>query len=258
MRVGNVCKRVYGSYKIKLTNDNEEKYIKLNKNIDETSYKAMLEYYHMTKYKYQDENCKVEMIGVHEDGTMGSVIFSKTFSQEVIEDKEILKSTDEIVSEIKSLLELLDRKNEYHNSMRSAFDKKQDVLLHKVETLKFLDATKVNIIDEKLKIIDELEEVRHNRRINKNEARKLQYLHSKINLQEIINKFAQIKIPIDTKEYEYVSGDIEKQMMKEIKYDNDKQRINIMKQINGKYKKIVNDETRKVLICYNSSYSNQH
>lgn len=248
-----MCKRVYGSYKIKLTNDNEEKYIKVNKNIDETSYKVMLEYYHMTKYKYQNEDCTVEMIGVYEDETIGSVIFSKTFSKEVVEDKEILKSTDEIVSDIKSLLELLDRKNEYHNSMRSAFDKKQDVLLHKVETLSSINPNEVNIVDEKLKIIDELEKVRVNRRINKNEARKLQYLHSKINLQEIINKFAQIKIPIDIKEYEYVSGDIEEQMMKEIKYSNDKQRINIMKQINGKYKKIVNDETRKVLMCYNNS-----
>lgn len=253
-----MCKRIYKSYKIRVINDDGEKYIDFNKNIDATSYNTIIKYYHTTKHKYQDENCKVEMIGVHEDETIGSVIFSKTFSKEVVEDKEILKSTDEIVSDIKSLLELLDRKNEYHNSMRSAFDKKQDVLLHKVETLSSINPTKVNIIDEKLKIIDELEEVRIDRRINKNEARKLQYLHSKINLQEIINKFAQIKIPIDTKEYEYVSGDIEEQMMKEIKYSNDKQRINIMKQINGKYKKIVNDETRKVLICYNSSYSNQH
>lgn len=248
-----MCKRIYKSYKIRVINDDGEKYIDFNKNIDATSYNTIIKYYHTTKHKYQDENCKVEMIGVHEDETIGSVIFSKTFSKEVVEDKEILKSTDEIVSDIKSLLELLDRKNEYHNSMRSAFDKKQDVLLHKVETLSSINPNEVNIVDEKLKIIDELEKVRVNRRINKNEARKLQYLHSKINLQEIINKFAQIKIPIDTKEYEYVSGDIEEQMMKEIKYSNDKQRINIMKQINGKYKKIVNDENRKVLMCYNNS-----
>lgn len=248
-----MCKRIYKSYKIKVINDDGEKYIDFNKNIDATSYNTIIKYYHMTKYKYQNEDCTVEMIGVYEDETIGSVIFSKTFSKEVVEDKEILKSTDEIVSDIKSLLELLDRKNEYHNSMRSAFDKKQDVLLHKVETLSSINPNEVNIVDEKLKIIDELEKVRVNRRINKNEARKLQYLHSKINLQEIINKFAQIKIPIDIKEYEYVSGDIEEQMMKEIKYSNDKQRINIMKQINGKYKKIVNDETRKVLMCYNNS-----
>lgn len=248
-----MCKRIYKSYKIKVISDDGEKYIDFNKNIDTTSYNTVIKYYHMTKYKYQNKDCTVEMVGVYEDGTIGSVIFSKTFSKEVVEDKEILKSTDEIVSDIKSLLELLDRKNEYHNSMRSAFDKKQDVLLHKVETLSSINPNEVNIVDEKLKIIDELEKVRVNRRINKNEARKLQYLHSKINLQEIINKFAQIKIPIDIKEYEYVSGDIEEQMMKEIKYSNDKQRINIMKQINGKYKKIVNDETRKVLMCYNNS-----
>ena len=248
-----MCKRIYKSYKIRVTNDDGEKYVKLNGNIDTSSYRAMLEYYHMTKYKYQEEDCTVEMLGVYEDDTIGSVIFRKTFYQETIEDKEVLKSTDDIVEEIKSLLELIDRKNEYHNNMRSAFDKKQDVLLHKVETLKSLNPNKVNIIDEKLKIIDELEKVRIDRRINKKEANKLKYLHNKIDLQEVINKFAQIKIPIDTKEYKYVSGNLEEHMMKEIKYDNDKQRINIMKQINGKYKKIVNDEVRKVLMCYNNA-----
>lgn len=247
-------KRIYKSYKIKVINDDGEKYIDFNKNIDTTSYNTVIKYYHMTKYKYQNEDCTVEMLGVYEDETIGSVIFSKTFSKEVVEDKEILKSTDEIVSDIKSLLELLDRKNEYHNSMRSAFDKKQDVLLHKIESVKFLDATKVNIVDEKLKIINELEEVRHNRRINKNEARKLQLVYSKANIQEIIDKFNQIKIPIDTKDYEYINGDLEEQMIKEIKYNSEKQRINLMKQIEGKYKKIINDEVRKVLICYNKAY----
>ena len=138
--------------------------------------------------------------------------------------------------------------------MKSFFDKKQDVLLHKIESVKFLDATKVNIVDEKLKIINELEEVRHNRRINKNEARKLQLVYSKANIQEIIDKFNQIKIPIDTKDYEYINGDLEEQMIKEIKYNSEKQRINLMKQIEGKYKKIINDEVRKVLICYNKAY----
>lgn len=248
-----MCKRIYKSYKIRVTSDDGEKYIKLNGNVDTSSYKVMLEYYHMTKYKYQDEDCTIEMLGVYEDDTVGSVIFRKTSYQETVEDKEVLKPTDDIVEEIKSLLELISRKNEYHNNMKSAFDKKQDVLLHKVETLNYLDPNKVNIIDEKLKIIDELEKVRIDRRINKNEVRKLQYLHSKINLQQIIDRFAQIKIPIDTKDYEYVSGNLEEHMIKEIKYSNDKQRINIMKQINGKYKKIVNDEIRKVLMCYNNA-----
>lgn len=245
-----MCKRIYRSYKIRVINEDGEKYIKLNGNVDTTSYSTMTKYYHMTKHKHQDEDCKVEMVGAYDDGTIGSIIFSKTFCKEIIEDKDLLKSTDEIVDEIKSLLEILDRKNEYHNNMKGAFDKKQDILLHKIETIKSLNVSEEALIEEKLKIINDLEEVRHNRRMHKNENRKLQSLYSKVNIQEMINKFSQ-KIPSDIKNYEYIDNDLEEQMMKEIKYKSDKQRINIMKQINGKYKRIINDETRKVLMCYN-------
>ena len=248
-----MCKRIYKSYKIRVINEDGERYIKLNGNVDTTSYSTMTKYYHMTKHKHQDEDCKVEMVGAYDDGTIGSIIFSKTFCKEVIEDKDLLKSTDEIVDEIKSLLEILDRKNEYHNNMKGAFDKKQDILLHKIETIKSLNVSEEALIEEKLKIINDLEEVRHNRRLHKNENRKLQSLYSKINIQEIINKFSQ-KIPSDIKNYEYIDGELEDQMMKEIKYKSDKQRINIMKQINGKYKRIINDETRKVLMCYNHAH----
>ena len=248
-----MCKRVYESYKIRVVNEDGEKYIKLNGNIDTTSYSTMTRYYHMTKDKHQDEDCKVEMVGAYDDGTIGSIIFSKTFCKEVVEDKELLKPTDEIVDEIKSLLEILDRKNEYHNNMKGAFDKKQDILLHKIETIKSLNVSEESLIEEKLKIINDLEEVRHNRRLHKNENRKLQSLYSKVNIQEMINKFSQ-KIPSDIKNYEYIDGDLEEQMMKEIKYKSDKQRINIMKQISGKYKRIINDETRKVLMCYNHAH----
>lgn len=254
-----MCKRVYKGYKIRVINEEGEKYIELNGNINTTSYNTMIEYYHMTKYKYQDEDCVVEMLGVYDDGSVGNVIFSKRFCQEVIEDKEILKPTDEIVGEIKSLLELLDRKNEYHRNMKSVLDKKQNLLLHKIETIKSLNTTKENLINEKLKIIDELEEVRHDRRYNKDEERKLQLVCNKVNIQEIIKKFSQVKIPIDTKDYEYISGDLEDKIIKEIKYNSEKQRINIMKQVSHKYKKIVNDEARRVLICYNHAYhSNQN
>ena len=248
-----MCNRVYKSYKVRVTNKEGEKYIRLNGNIDATSYRTILKYYHMTKDKYQNEDCIVDMVGVYDDGKIGGVIFSKTFCQEVIEDKELLKSTDEIVGEIKGLLELLGRKNEYHNNMRSAFDKKQDILLHKIETLKSIDTGKISLVDEKLKIIDELEEVRHNRRFNKNELKKLQFLQSKINIQEITNKFSGIIIPIDTKDYEYISGELEEQIIKEIRYNSEKQRINIIKQVGHKYKRIVNDEARNVLICYNKA-----
>lgn len=250
-----MCKRVYKSYKIRVTNDDGEKYIKLNGNIDTSSYKVMLEYYHMTKFKYQDEGCTVEMLGVYEDGTIGSTIFSKTFCEEITEDKELLKSTDEIVDDIKVLLDLLERKSEYHNNMLSVYNKKQDVLLHKIENIKLLNVSKVELNEEKLKIIDDLEEVRYNRRFNKDEGNKLKVLYDKVKIKEIIEQFSHVKIPIDTKDLRYINGEYEEKIIKEIKYNSEKQRINLMGQVRHKYKKIVNDEARHTLVCYNYGYS---
>lgn len=105
-----MCKRIYSSYKIRINGEEGEKYIQLNGNIDETSYSTMLKYYHMTKYKHQEEDCTIDLVGVYDDGSIGNVIFSKTFCKEVNNDKNLLRSTDEIVKEIKELLDLLDRK----------------------------------------------------------------------------------------------------------------------------------------------------
>lgn len=250
-----MCKRIYKSYKIRVINEDGERYIKLNGNVDTTSYNTMTKYYHMTKHKHQDEDCKVEMVGAYDDGTIGSIIFSKTFCKEVIEDKDLLKSTDEIVDEIKDLLDLLERKSEYHNNMLSVYNKKQDVLLHKIETIKLLDVPQIELKEKKLKIIDDLEDVRCNRRLNKNEGNKLKFLYDKVEIKEIIEQFSHVKIPIDAQDIKYIDEEYQEKIIKEIKYNSEKQRINLMSQVRHKYKKIVNDEARHTLVCYNYGYS---
>ena len=209
-----MCKRIYSSYKIRVSNEEGEKYIKLNGNIDETSYGTMLKYYHMTKYKHQEEDCTIELVGVYKDGNIGSVIFSKTFCKEVNNDKELLRSTDEIVGEIKGLLDLLNRKNEYHNNMLSVSNKKQDVLLHKIESIKYFNGDETETINEKLKIINELEEVRNDRRFNKEEMKKLQVVYKRVNIKNVLEKFSKIEIPINTKKIEYIDDKYREEIIK--------------------------------------------
>ena len=250
-----MCKRIYSSYKIRVSNEEGEKYIKLNGNIDETSYGTMLKYYHMTKYKHQEEDCTIELVGVYKDGNIGSVIFSKTFCKEVNNDKELLRSTDEIVGEIKGLLDLLNRKNEYHNNMLSVSNKKQDVLLHKIESIKYFNGDETETINEKLKIINELEEVRNDRRFNKEEMKKLQVVYKRVNIKNVLEKFSKIEIPINTKKIEYIDDKYREEIIKEIKYNSEKQRIHTISQIQHKYDKIVNDEAHGVLVCYKYGYN---
>lgn len=249
-----MCKRIYSSYKIRVINEEGEKYIKLNGNIDETSYSTMLKYYHMTKYKHQEEDCTIDLVGVYEDDSIGNVIFSKTFCKEVNNDKELLRPIDEIVKEIKELLDLLDRKNEYHNNMHNVFNKKQDILLHKIESIKLFEGKESEVIEEKIKIIDELEQIRHDRRVNKNELNKILSLDKRIKIHNLSEQFNKIEIPID-KNYEYLSDEKVKQLhiMREYKFRTDKERLSLMRQLKHKYSKLVVDSVNSKIIAYNKS-----
>ena len=249
-----MCKKVYKNYKIKVTNDEGEKFVKFNNNVDMTSFSVARKYYSMTKDKYSLEDATVELVGVREDGSTG-VMYSKTFIQESVEDKELLKPTDEIVDEIKGLLYLLTRKSEYHNNMVGALNKKQDVLLHKIESIKSLKVSKEDLINEKLKIVDELESIRHTRRFNKEEVKKLSVVYSQVDIEDITARFSKIDIPIDTDDHKYITGNAEEKIIKEIKYNSEKQKANILKQIGHKYKKVVDDKARGMLVCYNFGYS---
>lgn len=249
-----MCKRIYSSYKIRVINEEGEKYIKLNGNIDETSYSTMLKYYHMTKYKHQEEDCTIDLVGVYEDGSIGSVIFSKTFCKEVNNDKDLLRPIDEIVEEIKGLLDLLNRKNEYHNNMHNVFNKKQDILLHKIESIKSFEGKESEVVEEKIKIIDELEQIRHDRRVNKDELKKILSLNKRIKIHNLSEQFNKIEIPID-KNYEYLSDEKVKQLhiMREYKFRTDKERLSLMRQLKHKYSKLVVDSVNSKIIAYNKS-----
>lgn len=248
-------KRTYKSYKLRVINEDGEKYIKLNGNIDSTSYRTIVKYYHKTKDKYQNEDCTVEMVGIYPDNTTGNAIFSKTFCKEKVEDKELLTPTDDIVSEIKYLLELLERKNEYHTDMLGTYQKKQDLLLHKIENIKSFNGNREEVMNEKLSIMNQLEQVRHERRFNKDEMKKLQIVYRRVNMQDILTKFSNVEIPINTKDIEYIDEEYKEQIIKEIKYNSEKQRVNLTSQIQHKYDKIVNDKARGILVCYNYGYS---
>ena len=240
--------RMYELYKLRITNDEGSKEVRVNKNVDCTSYKQMIKFYNGCKRRNENNSCVISFIGVTADGEE-NVMFSKTYCQEVNQDKELLKSTDDIIGEIKHLLGLLERKKEHHNNMLSVYDKKQDIQLHNIENLSKLTDK------EKLKILEELEKTRKDRRNNKNEFKKLKVVDRIINIHEINELFDKIVIPIDEKEYTFLDEKKleEKEIIKEIKFNSDKDRIHKMKQIQGKFNKIVVDSVNKKIICYNNS-----
>ena len=81
----------------------------------------------------------------------------------------------------------------------------------------------------------------------------MKILRKVINLDSIIDQFEKVIIPIDERDYKYLSNEIieEKKIFKEYTYRSDKERLRIMKQIEGKYSKVVNDSVNNKLVCYN-------
>lgn len=240
--------RMYELYKLRITNDEGLKDVRMNKNVDCTSYKQMISFYKECKKRNENNSCTIDFVGVTATGEE-NVMFSKTYCQEVNQDKELLKSTDDIVGEIKHLLGLLERKKDHHSQMLSVYDKRQDVQLHNIENLSKLTDR------EKLKVLEELERTRKERRNNKNEFKKIKVVDKIVNIHEINELFDKIIIPIDEKEYKFLDEKQleEKEIIKEIKYNSDKDRIHKMKQVQGKYNKIKVDSVNKKIICYNNS-----
>ena len=239
-------KRIYKEYGIRVTDESGSRIVRINKNVDMTNFSIARETYNKTKDRYinKNEDITIELVGITLEGEIGNAIYSKTFVREVAnEDKELLLETDEIVDNIKHSLELLIRKREYHTNMVCALNKKQDVILH--------DSIKLNTIKE-------LEEVRKYRRFNKTEEKKLKTLDIVVDLGKVDELFRRVTLPIDTEGFRYLN---EKELddmkiIKEIRYNSEKDRIHKIEQIRKKYDKIVVDDAKNTIICYNRGYTN--
>ena len=248
-------KRIYKEYGIRVTDESGSRIVRINKNVDMTNFSIARETYNKTKDRYinKNEDITIELVGITLEGEIGNVIYSKTFVREVANvDKELLLETDEIVDNIKHSLELLIRKREYHTNMVCALNKKQDVILHNIENIGDMDDSI------KLNTIKELEEVRKYRRFNKTEEKKLKTLDIVVDLGKVDELFRRVTLPIDTEGFRYLN---EKELddmkiIKEIRYNSEKDRIHKMEQIRKKYDKIVVDDAKNTIICYNRGYTN--
>lgn len=248
-------KRIYKEYGIRVIDESGSRIVRINKNVDMTNFSIARETYNKTKDRYinKNEDITIELVGITLEGEIGNVIYNKTFVREVAnEDKELLLETDEIVDNIKHSLELLIRKREYHTNMVCALNKKQDVILHNIENIGDMDDSI------KLNTIKELEEVRKYRRFNKTEEKKLKTLDIVVDLGKVDELFRRVTLPIDTEGFRYLN---EKELddmkiIKEIRYNSEKDRIHKMEQIRKKYDKIVVDDAKNTIICYNRGYTN--
>ena len=103
-----MAKRIYTYYGIKIIDENGENFIKLNGNVNTSSYSEMKKSYHKAKMKNKDRNCKVQLVGLFSNGEEGAIIYEKEFIKEtMVENKELLTPLNDIVAEIKYNLDLI-------------------------------------------------------------------------------------------------------------------------------------------------------
>lgn len=248
-------KRIYKEYGIRITDETGARIVKLNKNVDMTNFSVARETYNKTKDRYinKNEDIIIELVGIDSENKIGNVIYSKSYFREIDnKDKELLLETEDIVNTIKYSLKLLTRKREYHTNMVCVLNKKQDVILHNIENIGNMDDSI------KLNTIKELEGVRKYRRFNKTEEKKLKTVDLVVNLEKIIELFKKVKLQVDTENFRYLS---EKELddmkiIKEIKYNSDKDKIHKIEQFCKKYDKIIVDNAKNMIICYNKGYAN--
>jgi hypothetical protein len=246
----------YRRYKILVTylngNKEEIEYIN-NKPINTSDYKEMMKVYREVKEQYINLCTTIDFIGVTTDEQL-NIIFSKQMTQEEnTEDSfELIEQLNEIVNKIK------EKANKVQDLL-SLIDKEKSKIEH--ECFEFVKIE--DLIDEyKIEKYDEYRSLLLKRRAIKNEAINLK------NVKEQLDIIFENTIRLHKRTQGYLNSiirntesvinntvpeELDKQVVKEYPYKDFKERINLMKQLEHKYDKIVNMENENKLVCYNKS-----
>lgn len=257
--------RKYQSYLIEVNfhNGNKEKIDMFNStDINCESYKEMLKVYAEIKEKYKNDNCNINFCGSSEDGCL-DVMFTKEIKNEV-HIQEVVEESDkpsktllEVMTELELLLETTRERRKNIGLLEGAITKKQDVIHHQAEHAKENKMTD----EEKLKAYNELIEVQILRRQVKEEIKISDIISSGNLIKELSDVVTAINNEKLNMHYakskgveKYSTGLANEKVIRQVKYENFKQRINLMKQLQPKYDKVAIDDVNMVLICYNKCY----
>lgn len=253
--------RKYQSYEIKVVyqNGDLENISILNETeVDKTSYKEMMRVYLEIKDTYKDKNCNIEFLGSSENGTLDAVLFIKENKEKKTDTIKNNNPIDKALKDLDIAINNIKQRKIFVTDMLSVLEKKQDFLLHKIETLD----------DEGIKIQSEtitrlIRDLRHDRRDFKNEKRIFEEIDEKGisgNLNSAlhlidgmhIDKIVKMSEIIAEQAKETYSEPVEEnKLIKEIRYKNQRERINLVSQLKPKYDKVVVDELNWTITCFN-------
>ena len=161
------------------------------------NYTKVLNVYRNVRDTYEGKARKIDFVGQTKDGELG-VIFTKDLRTE-IGNKDLKKNVDDIMKNISAEFQLLSNKFSYHRNMINILTKKQDVILHRLEHLSN------NTDENKIELLDELINIRKERRWHKEQLEMLEKIanENNINGQEINYKHLSNVFNIKTNNKKY-------------------------------------------------------
>lgn len=256
-----MCERKYYKYSVIIEFLNGDKE---NINYEEEksrNYSEMLELYRQTKEQYKDECVTISFCGITEDNKI-NVLFEKCIVNK--EELKIKEEADEIANssgqdvllELKEIINKIQRYRGYINGQEGVYDKKQDILLHKIES------NKLENIEDEIRMMRELKQLRLNRRKVKINSRIIDRFFNKLSSKKIVLNNICDMIDLIIKEENTTQGKIvpltdekveEFKIAKILRFKNFKERLNMMKQLQPKYDKVVYDDSRMEITCYNKA-----
>lgn len=260
-----MCERKYQQYEIvvRFSNGDKEEINMLNETeINKSNYKEMLKVYSEVKEIHKDKECVIEFCGSSNDSSL-NVIFTKELKR--TEDIETITNDIPIkdsIQELTRIVKHITERSNFLDSKLSLLSKQQDFLLHRIE----LSDENVSL-DEIVSTYNEMRKIRLDRREVKNERNIIQRLENKgimFNFNRIANIIDNVnldnleakveKAKEQAKEI-YIAPLEENQLIRTIPFKTHKERMHFIKQMEIKYDKIIVDDERKIITCYNKCKS---
>lgn len=239
--------RKYENYKLMITYLNGDTEEIEYKGINTSNYKDMLSLYREVREQYKNESVTIDFVGISENGEM-KVFFTKKI--------EVTGSTpdnnpnyEDIMKEISRISDMVIKKKNDLKSLLGIQDKKENIFLHNIENLRNLNDI------EKINKFNELCEIRLKRRSIKNEISIYDSIRDRFSLQD--TKLNKIFASLDKKVANSNNYDItkdKKQMINEFPYKTFKEKIKLTKELSRKYDKVICDNEKMVIVCYNNCY----
>lgn len=242
-----MCK--YNNYKIEVVHNLTKNKEVINSE-DSTNYTNMISLYKKVKERFLSEDVIINFVGVNESEER--IIFKKINNTNQVRSKKIKNLIDTIVE----CSEELEKEIRNVFSDKALLEKEKSNVRHlMIESIKadsIEDKTKIEAFDEFRSVLlkkRDLDIIHNICYLSNNDTKEIVKRINKISKTYDEKIRLSHKITLDLLEEDSKFRDTH--MIKEYPYKNDKERINLMKQLQSKYDKIINNEDRKILSCYN-------